>query len=98
MILIYYTNISGKIVRCHLPPKDWSADRLELAMRDYNKRGPDTVHLQEIKENSLTAYLFEQAQLRRKLPAEAIRDAIDALSDAHNALDYLATLVEGGEG
>lgn len=89
MILIYYKNKNGKIMRHHLPPKDWTKEQLEAEMAKFNEQGDTKVYAQEIEEGSLEMHLYEMAQYRKRYPQEIIRAALDAIDEARDAINCL---------
>lgn len=96
MKLIYYRDKGGKILRYHLPPKDWTPEQLEAEMEKFNEIGDAKVFCQEIEENSLEMHLYEMAQYRKRFPKDVIQDALDALEAARDAIQCLET--EDGNG
>lgn len=89
MILIYYRDNDGKIVRHHLPHKDMTPEQLAAAMEEFNERGDTKVYAQEIEEGSLEMYLYERAQKQKRFTEQSIEDAKDAIREALNAIEYL---------
>lgn len=87
MILIYYRDKNGKILRYHLPPEGWTQEKLEAEMAKFNAPDRDAkVFQQEIKEDSLEMFLYESAGRRRRYPKELIEAALDAISEARDAI------------
>lgn len=96
MLLIYYRNKDGgDILRYHLPPKNMTPEQLKAEMAKFNEDGDAKVYCQEIKENSLEMFLYEKAQYRKRFTKEVITAALDAISEARDAIECLD--VEDGE-
>ena len=91
MLLIYYRDKNGKILRYHLPPKDWTPEQLNAEMEKFNEKGDVKVFCQEIEENSLEMHLYKKAQFHRRFPKEVVRAALDALEEARNAIECIET-------
>lgn len=89
MQLIYYRDGNGKILRYHLPPKDWTLEKLEAEIADFNEKGDSKAYLQNIEEGTLAMHLYEQAQNRKKFPKEVVMAALDALEEAQDAIRCL---------
>ena len=96
MQLIYYREKDGKILRYHLPPKDWTPEQIKAEMEKFNEKGDAKVFCQEILEGSLEMHLYEMAQYRKRFPKDVIQDALDALEAARDAIQCLET--EDGNG
>ena len=89
MQLIYYRDGNGKILRHHLPPKDWTLEKLEAQIAEFNEKDDTKAYLQNIEEGTLAMHLYEQAQLRKKFPKEVVLQALDALEEAQDAIRCL---------
>lgn len=89
MILIYYRDNDGKIVRHHLPHKDMTPEQLAAAMEEFNERGDTKVYAQEIEEGSLEMYLWECAQKQKRFTEETVQAARDAIREALDCIDCL---------
>ena len=96
MLLIYYRDKGGKILRHHLPPKEMTLEQIEAAIAEFNEKGDTKAYCQTIKDGSLEMHLYEQAQLRKRFPKEIVMQALDALEEAQDAIRCLEW--EGGEG
>lgn len=89
MLLIFYRDKSGKILRHHLPPKDMTSEQLTAEMAKFNEKGDVKVYSKEIEEGSLEMYLFEKAQYRRHFAKEVVRAALDAIEEARDCISCL---------
>lgn len=88
MIIIYYRDADGKIVRHHAAPKDWTMETVRERIDQYNKEQGNkaTVYALQTEDDSIEAYLYHKAQERAKWDKEALREAIGAIKDALNAV------------
>lgn len=89
MTLVYYRNGNGKIIRYHLPPKEWTTEQLAAEMAKFNEKGDAKVYAQEIQEDSLEMYLYERAEHQKRYPKEIIQAALDAIEEARDAINCL---------
>ena len=94
MKLIYYRDGEGKIIRYHLPPKEWTPEKLEAEMAKFNETGDAKVYAQEIAEDSLEMYLYKRAEHQRCYPKEIIQAALDAIEEARDAINCLEAVKE----
>lgn len=88
MIIIYYRDESGAIVSHHGPAEGQTLEKLQELVLEYNKKSEErktrnrTAFVEEVADDSLTAYLFKKAAERRKLDKEAVQDAISSIEAA----------------
>lgn len=88
MIIIYYRDESGTIVNHHGPAESQTLEELQELVLEYNKKSEErktrrrTAFVEEVADDSLTAYLFARAAERRKWDNEAVQQAINAIEDA----------------
>ena len=88
MIIIYYRDADGKIVRHHTPPEDWTMETVQERINQYNMEPTNkaTVYALQVEDESIEAYLYHKAQERAKWDKEALREAIGAIEDALDAV------------
>lgn len=87
MQIIYYrTSEDGKVVRYHLPPKGMTPEQIETEISKFNEKGDAKAYIYNIEEGSVEMFLYEQAQYRRRFPKEIIESALDAISEARDAV------------
>ena len=87
MQIVYYrTSEGGKVVRYHLAPKGMTLEQIETEISKFNEKGEAKAYLYNIEEESIVMFLYEQAQYRRRFPKEIIESALDAISEARDAI------------
>lgn len=89
MIVAYYTNDEGRIVRHHKIPDDMNPLELQEKIAEYNKKSRDKAQVKEIEDGSLEAYLFDLANRKLRLNKETVQDALDALLEARGLIEGL---------
>lgn len=95
MIVIYYRDDSGAIVSHHGPGEGHTLEQLQGMVREYNEGNKErktktrTAFVEEVADDSLTAYLFKKAAERREFDKRVVQDAIDSLEEA---LDFVRSL------
>jgi len=89
MIVAYYTNDEGIIVRHHKIPDDMNPLELQEKIAEYNKKSRDKAHVKEIADGGLEAYLFDLANRKLRLNKEVVQDALDALQEARGLIEGL---------
>lgn len=84
MIIVYYRDADGKIVRCHTPPEDWTMETVRERIDQFNSEQGHkaTAYALQTEEGSIEAYLYQKAQERAAWDKKALREAIDAIEDA----------------
>lgn len=87
MLLVYYRDKDGAIVRHHPAPEGMTPEQLQENVRAYNfeegrKKDGKTAHFEEVEDGTLLAYMVKKAAERRKLDKEAVQDAISSIEDA----------------
>lgn len=87
MLLVYYRDKDGAIVRHHPAPEGMAPDQLQENIRAYNfeearKKDGKTAHFEDVEDGTLLAYMVKKAAERRKLDKEAVQDAISSIEDA----------------
>lgn len=84
MIIVYYTDQNGKIVRHHATPDDWTLETAQERIDQFNSEQghKTTAHALQAEDGSIEAYLFQKAQERAKWDKDAMRNAISAIEDA----------------
>lgn len=96
MKLIYYRDGEGNIKRYHLPPPQMSEEELTAAIEAFNAKGEKKAFCAEIEENSLEMFLFEKARWQKRFPKLMIEEALEALSEARDAIQMLEADEETG--
>lgn len=92
MVIVYYKDAEGKIVHHHGPREGQTADELRELTKEYNqtkKESQRTAYVEEVPDDSLTAYLFRKAAERKKRDKEELDYAISSLEDALDAVRSL---------
>lgn len=90
MILIYYKNKDGKIVRHHTTRNGETLESLQPLADDYNvKHETEKAYIQDLPEDSLEMYLWECAQKQKRFTEETVEAAKDAIREALDAIDCL---------
>lgn len=94
MLLVYYRDKDGAIVRHHPAPEGMTLEQLQENIRAYNfeearKKDGRTVHFEEVEDGTLLAYMVHKAAERKKLDKEAVQDAISSIEDALDAVRSL---------
>lgn len=87
MLLVYYRDKDGAIVRHHPVHEGVTPDQLRENIRAYNfeearKKDGKTANFEEVEDGTLLAYMVKKAAERRKLDKEAVEDAISSIEDA----------------
>lgn len=91
MLLVYYRDKDGAIVRHHPAPEGMTLEQLQENIRSYNfsdarKKDGKIAHSEEVEDGTLLAYMVQKAAERRKLDKEAVEDAISSIEDALDAV------------
>lgn len=90
MILIYYKNNDGKIVRHHPERTGKTLEQLQALAEEYNSKGyTQQAYIQELPEDSLEMYLWECAQKQKRFTEETVEAAKDAIREALDAINCL---------
>lgn len=91
MLIVYYTDKTGKIVNCH-DGKGATLQELNALTDKYNQASKNgkAAHAVEAEDGSLTAYLFNKATEQKKWDEDTVREAI---TDIQNALDAVQGLL-----
>ena len=92
MILIYFIDRETKeIERCQKAPNGFDRKKTVDAVHNYNENAKNNYAavLQEIEDDSLTAFLFEQQERRKKYDQEQIAEIVSLL---RNAIDEVESL------
>lgn len=89
MVLIFYRDGTGKIIRTQRPPIDWPPERLAAEIEKFNSEGDVKAYSQELKEDSLEFYLYEYAQKQRRYTKDTIQAALDAIEEARDCINSL---------
>lgn len=90
MILIYYKNNDGKIVRHHPARNGETLEQLQALAEEYNSKCLNQkAFIQEIQEDSLEMYLWECAQKQKRFTEETVQAARDAIREALYCIDCL---------
>ena len=79
MIICYYTE-NEKITYCH-DGGGKTYEELKALSDEWNSKETKKVHIVEVEDNSLTAYLFTKLNEKRKCDKEKIYDIQRVLSD-----------------
>lgn len=96
MILVYYRDVAGKIVRHHTVRDGETLENIQSLVEHYNDTYQDrTAYVQDIQEDSLEMYLFECAQKKKLFTEQTIEDAKDAIREALSAIECLEVAKEG---
>ena len=87
MLLVYYRDKEGDIVRHHGISDKMTREQLQENIRAYNfeearKKDGKTAYFEEVEDGTLLAYMVQKAAERRKLDKEAVQDAISSIEDA----------------
>ena len=92
MIIIYYQDKDGKIINVQ-KGEGHTLPEFEGLAQGYNHGSKDgkTAHVIEVKDDSLTAYLFGKAMQRKKWDYDTVQEAANAIE---NALDSVRGLLE----
>lgn len=91
MIVIYYRNEKGKIYLTH-GGNGMSIEDIRQKCDDFNSsptNGDRQAFVEEYEEDSLTAYLFEKMNEKRRYDKEAIDDAIYQINGVVSFLEEL---------
>ena len=84
MIIVYYRDSEGKIVRHHTAPDDWTLELAQERIDQFNSEQSNkaTAYALQAEDGSIEAYLYQKAQERAKWNKDALRNAISAIEDA----------------
>lgn len=87
MLLVYYRDKDGAIVRHHPAPEGVKMEQFQENVKAYNfeearKENGKTAYLEVVEDGTLLAYMVKKAAERRKLDKEAVQDAISSIEDA----------------
>lgn len=87
MLLVYYRDKDGAIVRHHPAPEGMTLEQLQENIRSYNfsdarKRDGKIAHSEEVEDGTLLAYMVRKAAERRKFDKKVIDDAVSSIEDA----------------
>lgn len=91
MIAIYYRNADGEIYFCHETRGEHTMQKLLEMAENYNatdKQGR-TAYVEELDDNSLTAYLFKKLQEKEERKKYEIDDCISQLEGVISFLEDL---------
>lgn len=94
MIIIYYRDKDDNIVDAHGNAGNNTLEELEEMVRQYNsdskkRRIRKAAYVADVRDDSLTAYLFRKAEDRKAYNRERLRDAIDSIEAALSAVQEL---------
>ena len=87
MVICYYTE-NDKITFCH-DGGGKTQEEMKALVDEFNSKGTKTVHIVEVEDNSLTAYLFAKYNEQRKYEKERIYDIQRVLSDVDDMIGDL---------
>lgn len=84
MIIVYYRDADGKIVRAHTAPEDWTMETAQERIDQFNSEQSHkaTAYALRAEEGSIEAYLYQKMQERAAWDKKALQEAIDAIEDA----------------
>jgi hypothetical protein len=87
MIIAYYRKDNGEIRLVHQMPDSWSMDEARKQAAIYNRRVQgETAEVEEVADNSLTAYLFNKLTMKEYRDKDDLRLII---YDLESVLDKL---------
>lgn len=93
MIIIYYRDAAGKIVRAHKAKEGQTMAGIAPLVVEYNAKAKENcgrlATAAEVPDDSLEAYLLNVTNERKKWDREIVQDAIDALQQALYAVRCL---------
>ncbi len=95
MILFYYRGKDGAITQHHgltEHTEGLTLDQLKGLVQEYNEQNVEkgkTAYIEELADDSLTAYLAQKAAERKKLDKEVIQDAISSIEEALDSVRSL---------
>ena len=95
MIIIYYRDESGAIVSHHGPAEGQTLEKLQELVQEYNKKSEErktksrTAFVEEVADDSLTAFLYAKAAERRKIDNDIVQQAIRSIEDALDSVRSL---------
>ena len=84
MIIVYYRDADGKIVRAHTAPEDWTMETAQERIDQFNSEQSHkaTANALRAEEGSIEAYLYQKMQERAAWDKKALQEAMDAIEDA----------------
>lgn len=89
MIICYYTKENGKIYNCHTN-NGKSYDELKTMSDDFNiKSKTSKVHIVEVEDDGLTAYLMERFLERKKYSNESLSEIRNTLNELDDMITNL---------
>lgn len=92
MILVYFIDGETKeIERCQKAPDGFDRKKTEDLVRDFNENASRKYMaiVQEVEDDSLTAFLFEQQERRKKFDKEFIAEIVSSLRNTIDAVESL---------
>lgn len=95
MIIIYYRDESGAIVKHHGPIEGQTMEKIQELVLEYNGSNKErktvnrTAFVEEVADDSLTAFLYAKAAERRKIDNDIVQQAIRSIEDALDSVRSL---------
>ena len=94
MLLVYYRDKDGAIVRHHPAPEGMTLEQLQKNITVYNfedatRKEFRTAYFEEVEDGTLLAYMVQKAAERKKLDNEAVQYAIGCIEEALSAVPGL---------
>ena len=94
MLLVYYRDKDGAIVRHHPAPEGMTLEQLQKNITVYNfgdatRKEFRTAHFEEVEDGTQLAYMVQKAAERKKLDKEAVQYAIGCIEEALSAVQGL---------
>lgn len=90
MKVVYYMDRDGKICRHHLAKEEWSDEKTQTLIKEFNAHpelhNGKTAAIEEIKEGTLAEYLLRKADQRMEWDREIVQDALDAIRSAEDCV------------
>ena len=87
MVIVYYRNQEGKIIRHHdMRNANYDVWTLAKMAKNYNENEStrDTAHVIEVPEDSVTAYLFKKVEDKTHARKETIHQILDSLDSVRD--------------
>lgn len=88
---IYHNVPTGEIIRFHKLPEDWSEEKEQQALREFNSANKDTCNatIVEVEDGSFIDYLIKKVDDTKQYNEDLVREALDAIERAESCINAL---------
>lgn len=88
---IYHNVPTGEIIRFHKLPEDWSEEKEQQALREFNSANKNTCNatILEVEEGSFIDYLIKKLDNIKQYNEDLVREVLDAIEYAESRINAL---------